>query len=159
MKKIFPLLFVMLLGLSACATNSIAPQAPKIKVSSVKPSKLGLTGQSFVFTLSAENPNLFSLPIAATDFTARFNGQDVAEGTTDTKVVLPANGAADIVVTVDTNLMSSMQGMWKQLATGKLDFSYELEGAMKVDYGIAPFSVPYSVKGNLLDKVKLFGKK
>jgi len=83
MKKLFPLLFVVIFGLSACATDalkSITPQAPKVSLMNVKPTKIGLTSQQFAFKLNVANPNGFGLPISATDFTAKFNGIEVAKG-------------------------------------------------------------------------------
>ena len=160
MKKSLSLALVAFtLILSACATNSITPQSPKVSLKGVKPLKLGLTGQKFTFTLKADNPNKFKLPISATDFTLKFNGQEVAQAVSKKSLFLPAEGSEDIAIDVDTNLMSSMSGIWKKLASGKLDFEYELAGGVTVDFGVAPFTVPYSLKGNLLDKIPFVGKK
>lgn len=150
------LVSLLLLNLTGCATtSSLVPKYPKMSIAAVKPTKVGITGQQFAFTLKAVNPNSFNLPISATDFVATFNGQEVAKGVTTQNLSVPANGSSDIVLNIDTNLMSSMTGVWKKIASGTFDFNYQLSGNLKIDFGIAPFTVPYNLKGNLLDSVKL----
>ncbi len=150
----FGLLFILASLLVACSTLSGVPQTPKLSVAKVVPVKLGLASQVLRFTLDANNPNTFALPVERIKFKTRLSGIEMGEGDTTEAVTLEPNGVTQFNIDVKTELSKVLKNVGQALMTDGLNLEYELDGEMIFqDTGrFAGQKLPFKLSGNLMDK-------
>ena len=150
----FGLLITLVSMLAACSTLSGVPQTPKLSVAKVVPVKLGLASQVLRFTLDANNPNAFALPVERIRFTTRLSGIEVGEGDTNEAVTLAPNEVTQFTIDVKTELSKVLKNVGEALMSDGLNLGYELDGEMVFqDTGrFAGRKLPFKLTGNLMDK-------
>lgn len=127
--------------LAACSTiPTHKPLAPSVDVVKVKPLNLDLNGQRLAFTLRVNNPNEYDLPLRALQFTARLDGEHVADGLSNERVTIPANGAALVEVVVTAGL-GRLIGKARRLLDGEATaVSYDVRGSVRLGNWPTPIS-------------------
>ncbi|MEM7193639.1 MAG: LEA type 2 family protein [Pseudomonadota bacterium] len=136
--------------LTACSGGTLVPTKPEISIRNVEIIELGLDEQVFRFNLNAFNPNAIPLPMSGLDFVLTFSGISVGEGRTDQSTTLAANTITELPIQVTTNLLQTKDAFKDILSGGGLNFDYEMKGDIR--FLSALKSIPFSVKGNLLDR-------
>ena len=135
-----------MLLVSGCASMlPKKPEAPIVKIASVRPLNLSFTKQRLAFTLQVHNPNDYDLPLQSLNFVASLAGDKIATGKSDQEVTLPANGAATVEVEVEagiTKLISQFQNM---LSANSLNLDYGVKGYVKLANW--PTRIPFDVVG------------
>lgn len=152
-------LVVVLVGtlvLSACATiEKSKPVAPEVRIESVRPMNLSLSGQKLNFTLRVTNPNSFDLPVEVLEFVASFGGETVAKGVSGNAVTIPAKQDAlvDVVVVAGLNTMiKRFKSVASNLGSAEgINLDYGIKGT--VELANWPGKIPFNVTGDLSDKI------
>jgi len=107
-RQVFPLqlslVALLFLAVSCSSLPTHKPLPPEISIAAVKPLNLSLSGQKLMFSLRVTNPNNYDLPLKSMSFIASFAGEDIATGSTNNKVRIPANGEAIVDVAVIAGL-------------------------------------------------------
>ena len=151
LSRTFALGFCLML-LSGCATGSLLPVSPKVRVESVQLGQFNLQNQQFVFNLAVENRNRFAIPVLSTDFSVKFAGNQLASGQNSDKISLVASGTTLVPIRVDMRLYESITEFLAALARGKLDLDYQLDGTFKVSAVSFPVDIPFSLHGSVLSQ-------
>ena len=141
-----PLLASLLLP--ACASlPSVKPEPPRVSVAGVRPLNLSLTRQRLEFRLRVENPNDYDLPLRSLDFTARLAGEKIADGRSDERVTIPANGEAIVEVDVVAGVGKLVGRLRDMIERRDLDLDYGVTGHVRLDNW--PTRIPFDVDGVL----------
>lgn len=133
--------------LSSCSALTVRPQEPTVTVSAVRPISIGFARQELGLTLLIENPNAFALPVRSLDFVALLGDEPLAEGASDTPVVVPANGEAELEVSIVLGLADTLGRIGQRLGRGNVDLGYRVTGSVKLDNW--PARLPFDVDGTL----------
>ena len=140
----------ILITLTGCASIPTSkPEAPKVTVASVRPLNLSLTRQKLAFRLRVQNPNNFDLPLQQMNFIAKFAGQEIAEGSSDERVTIPANGEAILEVSVTAKIAEMLNQFRAMIDSDTLELDYGVTGTVKLANW--PARIPFNVDG-VLDK-------
>ncbi len=130
MKKLLLLTFVALL--SACASlNPVAKPEVAITRINIGPSN-GLQ-QQLLIGLQVSNPNSFALNLGKLRYQMDLAGSQLASGTFNDAISVPANGQTQIEVPVGINLLSGIGLLRTVLSNTSSDLEYELR--MTADVG------------------------
>jgi len=136
------------LTLNACAAiPGSKPESPTVRIASVRPLNLSLTEQKLGFKLRVENPNNFDLPLEALNFTASFAGEDIAEGSSDEKITIPAKGEAIVDVAVTAGINKMLNRFRSMIDSKTLQLDYGVTGTVKLANW--PRRIPFNVDGEL----------
>ena len=146
------LLAPALAGMTLAACSAIAPpadlKAPSLGFQSLGIKELGLSQIVFTATLSADNPNSYTLPLSDTRLELFLLGERVATGTTPGgKIELPGQRSTSVPLefTVST---TQVLGLVRQLGKGNwAQLSYQLKGDAK--WGVLGLPVSFERKGDL----------
>lgn len=156
MKTVLPLPIVLsclcLLGLlnAGCAAiPGTKPLPPKVSLIGVRPLNLSLTKQKLAFKLKVVNPNRFDLPMESLQFAASFAGQEIAKGSSDKPVTLPARGEAELEVTVNAGIVQVLERFRSMIEGGTIELDYGVKGTVKLANW--PRRIPFDVVGELED--------
>lgn len=142
------LIWLSLLLLVACSSiPTHKPIAPTVSVAAVRPLNLSFVKQKLAFTLNVQNPNDYDLPLRGLDFIASFAGNEIAKGSSDEDVTLPAKGSAQMEVTVEASLNEVMNRFSSMLQSDSLDLNYGITGTVKLANW--PTRIPFNVDGEL----------
>ena len=133
--------------LAGCSALSVKPQEPTVTVSAVRPISVGFARQELELTLLIENPNAFELPVRSLAFVALLGDEPLAEGGSDTPVVVPANGEARLEVSIVLGLADTLSRLGQQLGRGQIEMNYRVTGSVKLDNW--PTRLPFDVDGTL----------
>jgi len=114
---------------------------------SVRPLNLSLSNQKLAFKLRVKNPNSYDLPMQSLKFTARFAGQDIAEGASDKAVTLPAKGEAVMEVSVNAGINRVLERFRNMISSGTIELDYGVKGNIKLANW--PTRIPFDVEGEL----------
>jgi len=150
------LIALLLIGLlTGCAGLKPKAEKPTVKVSRVIPLEINLDQQRFRFVLDIDNPNSFDLPLSGVDFIARFNTTTVASGKSEHRLVIPANGSAELSLDVTAGIDQLLTSLKSLLKSTDYTVGYAIDGRIRVDNWRAP--IPFSLNGNvdLNDKLRL----
>jgi len=135
---------------SACSTVPLSkPKSPTVEVAGVKPVALSLTSQTIELTLKVANPNAFDLPMQSMTFSARFLGEEFAQGHSVEKTTIPANGDALMQVEVKTGLGKLATQLKSVLDRPTQTLNYDVKGVVKLANW--PAEIPFNVEGELDD--------
>lgn len=129
-----------LLILSLCsallpACSLLAPNFDKPDLSVVGVELLGgnLLQQNFRVTLKIHNPNDRALPVDGVTAHLAVGGEPMADGSTDRSFVVPAQGDAQVEVTVAANMAQGILKIAKYLGAHAGPVAYELTGVVRLD--------------------------
>lgn len=142
------LLCLLSLALISCASVPTSkPIPPTVTVASVIPKNLSLSGTRLLFTLDVANPNSYDLPMQQLEFIASFDNQNVARGTSEKAVTIPANGQAQLEVLVVAKLSQFFGQLRSMLLSQEFSLDYTVSGFVKLANW--PLKIPFDVAGEL----------
>jgi LEA14-like dessication related protein len=145
----------LLFLVSACETVSeFIPIKPEVLISNISLGKFNLQQQEFIFSLNIDNQNAFSIPISGTEFSIKFAGHDLINGSTAQALTLRSRSKTPLTIVINTQLLKSSRDVFNALKNGKLNFNYELNGKLKVNAASFPIGIPFSKKGNLANDIR-----
>ncbi len=137
---------------NACSSVPTSkPVAPTVKVLSVKPLKIGLQKQELGFELELSNPNTFDLALQSLDFIASVDKQELAQGLSNERVTIPAQGDATLNVVVSTRI-SRVLGQLLLLVGDNNPINYDVRGYVKLANW--PLKIPFNVDGQLDNRLR-----
>lgn len=138
--------------LSACSTLPTSkPVAPKVKILSVKPHKLGFSEQELAFQLQLDNPNTYDIALQSLTFIAKLDGQELAQGATNDPVTLPAQATAEMQVIVSTKIGRVLGQLLQIVGAAQNNVDYDIKGFVKLANW--PVKIPFNVDGQLDNKL------
>lgn len=141
-------LVILALLLAGCSLMRLqGAEPPKVTLTSLTPVKLSLFEQRFDVGLRLQNPNAFALPIEALEYTLAINGEDFASGMSRTDLQMAAFGEELVTVTVNSDLLSSLDQLrrWKQNPPEALD--YRLSG--RAHLADSSLQLPFQYSGSV----------
>lgn len=138
----------MLMLLQACAATSsmLNPEAPTVTLEKIKPIKFNFSKQKLELTLNVSNPNAFSLPLNTLNFAAQLAGEAIADGQSQQRITIPANGSANLHVVVTTSLGKLINQVRSALNEGS-NIDYTIKGNLKLDNWPSP--IPFNNAGEI----------
>ena len=136
------------IALQGCATTAslLDPQTPNVTLEKIKPLNFSFDKQKLELTLNVDNPNAFSLPLNTLVFAAQLAGDHIADGASNQRVTIPANGSAQMSVIVTTSL-SKLISKIRTAADEGGDISYNVKGNLKLDN--YPKIIPFNNSGKI----------
>jgi LEA14-like dessication related protein len=138
----------LLLSLASCASIPTSPPiAPTVALKSVKPLKLSLTRQELAFQLEVSNPNPYDLPIQTLSFIARLENQEVAQGISQERVILPANGKTVMEIIVSAKIQRILGQILSLNSKNTNDMKYDVKGFIKLANW--PLKIPFNADGKV----------
>jgi len=138
----------LILLTSACSTMlAVEPISPTVRVTGVSPINLSLTDTRLNFSLLVSNPNSFNLPIRNLDFDAFFAGKEIAKGSSNKAVTIPANGDAVIEVSVSAGLTKILKHVKTMFDAQNFNLNYGVKG--KVKLANWPTKIPFNIEREL----------
>ena len=150
--KFFSTCFValtLLVSISGCSSLPMLEQLiakPTLAVASFAMSDASLLKQTFKVRLKVDNPNAFSLPILGLNYGLNIAGVDVAQGSNEKSVTIPAGGSDYLDINVNTNLLKSLPDLKSVIMRGGKDMSYAISGNVKTKNSIVS-SIPFKKTG------------
>ena len=150
--SIIALLLLTLLTVGCSSVPTHKPIPPEISIAAVKPLNFSLSGQKIMFSLRVTNPNNYDLPLKSMSFIASFAGEDIATGSSNNKVRIPANGEAIVDVEVVAGLSTILDKLSSMADSGDLQLQYGVKGIVKLSNW--PLSIPFDVKGDATTEVQ-----
>jgi len=138
-----------LVMLGACSSLPISdPVSPTVTVDRIRLGKLSLRKQEVDIRLNVENSNDFDLPLQMLAFTVNVEGDELATGSSEQSVTVPANGAALLNVSVSSSRLFRFIFEYIQAVThGKTQTDYNVKGFVKLANW--PRRIPFDVDGVL----------
>ncbi len=136
------------IALAGCTTLQMrSAEPPRVSITSLTLTNFALFEQRFAVGLRLQNPNNFPIPISGFDYTLSLDGENFAEGVNDTAVTVPAMGEEELVVSVSSNLLDSLDQFrrWQDDPPDALD--YQLTGRVQV--ADVPVSLPFDYGGSV----------
>ena len=143
---------VALTTVGCASLPAVRPEPPRVSVAGVRPLNLSLTKQRLEFRLLVENPNAYALPLRSLDFVASLAGDRIAEGRSEERVTIPANGDAIVTVDVTAGVDALLGKMRRMLESRTLDLDYAVEGSVRLDNW--PRRIPFDVDGVVENPVR-----
>lgn len=144
--RFFWVALVVLLGVS-CAVLPSKPLSPEARLVGLRMEQLGLLEQRAILILELTNPNQFKLPVKGLDYEVLLNGHAFAVGEMPDPVTLPADGVAEVELSVVSDLLGLLGIFGQSLQNGASTIEYSISGKAKV-MG-AGLSLPFSRSGYL----------
>ena len=142
-------LAISILLLASCSSNGVLPESPEVSIMNVEIVELGIDKQTFLFNLNAYNPNNFGLPLQGVEFDLGLSDVNVGNGFSNQSLTLESLTDTVIPVSVETNLVETVDNFKTLFLTGGLKMEYELSGKLKL-VGES-VGIPFSVNGKLID--------
>lgn len=140
----------MLMSCSTLPTSK--PIAPSVKLLSVKPLKIGLKKQELGFELELSNPNSYDLAVQSLDFIASLDKKELAQGVSNERVTLPAEGDAILNVVVSTRISRVLGQLLLLASDSENPISYDIKGYVKLANW--PIRIPFNVDGQLDNRLR-----
>ncbi len=142
-----PLIGLIAIWLSACATFGPKLIKPSVSLVDVTPLNLNLSSQQLRFKLKIDNPNPFELPLETVNFVARFNDSDVASGRSYQATTIPPHQSGEMTIDVTAGIHQIAESLKGLLRAADLSISYELSGAIKIANWNR--TIPFDVNGTV----------
>jgi len=141
------LLLSLCLILSACSSLPLSdPIPPEVSVDRFRLGKLSLRKQEVHLRLKVDNPNNFQLPLQVLTFNVNVEGVELANGSSDQAVTIPANGDALLDVSVSSSrLFKFVFDYLAGVSKGKTETEYTVAGFVKLSNW--PQRIPFDVDG------------
>lgn len=141
-------LFVFIATLVAgCASHYSELEAPDISVSNIMLQNVSLFEQQWEVTLRAHNPNDKQVTVKQLSYDLLLDEARFARGSTQQKVVLPANDSAVFTTLVTTQLLNTINQLRKLNLTPGQAVPYKITGKAKV--GLVPKALPFTTAGEI----------
>jgi LEA14-like dessication related protein len=141
-------LVLLIFGLVACSSiPTQKPIAPTVEIESVKALRLKLNRQELAFRLKIFNPNEYDLPLQLLRFTASIDGSQIAEGSSDERVTIPAQQDAIVEVRASTRLNKLLGRLLLFSRSDEEEVDYKVTGFVKLANW--PARIPFNVDGAL----------
>jgi LEA14-like dessication related protein len=138
------ILFVILcLMVFSCSSLKKIVEAPKVKLQSVKISKLAMTGVDLEIILGVFNPNNIDFDIKNLTYTLDVNDKTITSGKMQEKILV--KGKEQIFVAVPLTVKYSDLLNSALLFIKQEGMPYRVKGSVE----IGPFTIPFNDKGNL----------
>lgn len=131
--------------LAGCASLTRHWIAPEVAVRSIAPERLDAERQSLLVGLRITNPNDRTLPIKAMTYRLALEDRPVASGGGALERQLAAGQSADVVVTLNTDLVAVLP-LLPTLALVNRPLRYRIDGTAKVA-GVLP--LPFRHEGEI----------
>lgn len=119
--------------LPACALTRRDLEPPEVTLRAVAPESLSLGGQVFRCRFLLDNPNAEDLDVRGGQVTLRLADFPAARGETAEAFVLPAYGSREVDLRVELNLLESLPGVLRWLASGDPRLDYRLQGYVDLE--------------------------
>ncbi len=140
-------IFAWCLCLGACSLLAPKFNRPNITVSSVQLRGGNLLRQNFAVKLNIQNPNDRALPVRGLHAELNIGGEQIASGTSDRAVVIPAFGESEFDLTISANLALALAKLADRANQHADSIDYDLTGAASIDL---PFlrNLPFHQSGS-----------
>ena len=141
-------IFALSLTLNACALMAPKFNRPNITVVSIELRGGNLLQQKFALKLNIQNPNDRPLPVRGLHAELNVGGEQIASGTSDRAVVIPAFGESEFDLTITANLALALLKLADRTDQHADSIDYDLTGAASIDL---PFlrNLPFHQSGSL----------
>ena len=139
----------LLFSMYGCSSLPMLEQLvaqPKLAVASFSMSEASFLKQTFKVKLKVDNPNVFSLPILGLNYGLNIAGVDVAQGSNEKGVTIPAGGSDYLEIDFNTNLLKTLPDLKSVIMRGGKDISYTFFGNVKTKNSIVN-SIPFRKNG------------
>jgi len=150
--KIFSIgiiVLTLLIGVAGCKSIPMLEQLvskPTLSVANFTMSEANFLKQTFKVKLKVDNPNAFSLPILGLDYGLNIAGVDVARGSNDKSLTVPAGGSEYLKLDFNTNLLKTLPDLKRVILSGGKNMSYTIAGNLKTKNAMVN-SIPFKKTG------------
>ena len=139
------------LALAACAgvqkMISGTFERPRLQLESVGVEAVDLEGATAVARYRVENPNGFSVPVARLSYQLDVEGQRIVAGALPGGLLLPARGAAPLVIPV--RVRYGDVPAFLDLVARRDRIAYRVAGSVGFDTALGPVDLPWSHSGEV----------
>lgn len=138
--------FAAMFVLAGCALTPKL-EVPRLSLVNVSMTSADIFSQQFIVRLHVQNPNDRDLPVNGIDYKLFLEGDSFAEGVSNQRFVIPANGETEFDLPVRTNFVSSLGRLVSRLQ-GRKQMQYVLEGKVLTDIGLLN-RIPFRESGSV----------
>ena len=141
-------IFALTVCLGACSLMAPKFNRPNITVIGIELRGGNLLQQTFAVRLNIQNPNDRPLPVHGLHAELNVGGEQIASGTSDRAVVIPASGESEFDLTITANLALALLKLADRANQHADSIDYDLTGAASLDL---PFlrNLPFHQTGTL----------
>ena len=141
-------IFALTVCLAACSLMAPKFNRPNITVIGIELRGGNLLQQTFAVRLNIQNPNDRPLPVHGLHAELNVGGEQIASGTSDRAVVIPASGESEFDLTITANLALALLKLADRANQHADSIDYDLTGAASLDL---PFlrNLPFHQTGSL----------
>ena len=141
-------IFALTVCLGACSLMAPKFNWPNITVIGIELRGGNLLQQTFAVRLNIQNPNDRPLPVHGLHAELNVGGEQIASGTSDRAVVIPASGESEFDLTITANLALALLKLADRANQHADSIDYDLTGAASLDL---PFlrNLPFHQTGSL----------
>jgi LEA14-like dessication related protein len=141
-------IFALTVCLGACSLMAPKFNRPNITVIGIELRGGNLLQQTFAVRLNIQNPNDRPLPVHGLHAELNVGGEQIASGTSDRAVVIPASGESEFDLTITANLALALLKLADRANQHADSIDYDLTGAASLDL---PFlrNLPFHQTGSL----------
>jgi LEA14-like dessication related protein len=140
--------FALTVCLGACSLLAPKFNRPNITVIGIELRGGNLLQQNFAVRLNIQNPNDRPLPVHGLHAELNVGGEQIASGTSDRAVVIPAFGESEFDMSITANLALALLKLADRANQHADSIDYDLTGAASIDL---PFlrNLPFHQSGTL----------
>lgn len=135
------LLVVSLVAMTSCGSI----EEPEVTMTGVDFAGISTEGLAFELLVDVRNPNSFGADIGALTYRVHLDNVEVASGTQDDPVSVPANSTVEVAVPF-TIMWSGMDKGLRKLLDGE-EHEWHLKGSVKLSRGALSKVFPFSEGG------------
>jgi len=146
-------LLALVLGLTACGSLVRDIQPPEIELVGLQFTGVELNRQTFRLSLDVTNPNSIPVPVRALSYQLQLAGGAFADGNSEERFTLPANGTQRIRLNVGTDLLGTLTRISNLLKGSGGAMDYEISGDMHVDLPLVK-PIPFRRSGEIALKME-----
>jgi LEA14-like dessication related protein len=135
------------LALSGCSLMAPKFTRPNVTVIGIEMRSGNLLQQNFAVKLNIQNPNDRALPVHGLHAELNVGGEQIASGTSDRAIVVPAMGESEFDMTITANLALALLKLNDKANQHADSIDYDLTGAASLDL---PFlrNLPFHQSGS-----------
>jgi LEA14-like dessication related protein len=135
------------LALSGCSLMAPKFTRPNVTVIGIEMRSGNLLQQNFAVKLNIQNPNDRALPVHGLHAELNVGGEQIASGTSDRAIVVPAMGESEFDMTITANLALALLKLNDKANQHADSIDYDLTGAASIDL---PFlrNLPFHQSGS-----------
>jgi LEA14-like dessication related protein len=135
------------LVLSGCSLFAPKFTRPNVTVIGIEMRSGNLLQQNFAVKLNIQNPNDRALPVHGLHAELNVGGEQIASGTSDRAIVVPAFGESEFDMTITANLALALLKLNDKANQHADSIDYDLTGAASIDL---PFlrNLPFHQSGS-----------